>query len=81
MSETPIKHGTPGAYTNRKCRCKVCRKAWSKHVKEERDRRSKSKVPAHVHGTLNGYVNYRCRCIQCKSAVSSYTSERRLVKA
>jgi hypothetical protein len=24
----PMKHGTTGAYTNHRCRCKECKKAW-----------------------------------------------------
>ena len=27
----PIKHGTPGAYNNRKCRCDLCCAAWTAH--------------------------------------------------
>lgn len=28
-----IGHGTPGMYSNHKCRCDLCRKAWSKYVR------------------------------------------------
>lgn len=28
----PIQHGTPGGYSNRKCKCDQCRRAWTTYI-------------------------------------------------
>ena len=35
-SGRPIKHGTAGAYTNRKCRCAQCTQAWAFYIAERK---------------------------------------------
>lgn len=35
-TKNPIKHGTYNSYTNRKCRCELCKKAASTYMKKYR---------------------------------------------
>ena len=41
MNEVP--HGTAGGYTNHRCRCVECRRAWSLHISEYRTKRDNPK--------------------------------------
>jgi DNA-binding winged helix-turn-helix (wHTH) protein len=59
-------HGTPGGYSNRKCRCRACRDANAAAVSVARERRAKTPFELIPHGE-NGYGNYGCRCPRCKA--------------
>lgn len=56
------------AYTNRGCRCQVCRQEAVAYVRRRRAARLSAPIPDSVHGTDNGYTNYACRCEQCRQA-------------
>jgi hypothetical protein len=67
-------HGTYATYTNRNCRCDLCKKAASEYAKAKKlkglpegDKR---------HGTRNGYFNWGCRCDDCKLIGKEYASSR-----
>jgi len=62
---TAFKHGI-GAYSNRGCRCDVCKSAAKDKRKKEKDRLSGSEPPE--HGTNRAYCVYGCRCGICVSA-------------
>lgn len=66
----PIPHGTAGGYTNHKCRCDDCKRAFADAMwKANRKRRERGLPPgAPQHGTANGYGNYGCRCDLCLDA-------------
>lgn len=32
----PMRHGVPGTYSNRKCRCEECTKAWASYIAERK---------------------------------------------
>jgi len=61
-----IKHGTEGAYSKKKCRCDLCKKAVCDYRKN---------TPIKKHGTKWGY-DKGCRCDQCKKAKSQYWHKR-----
>lgn len=63
-------HGTIGGYSNHKCRCDACSKAFSEYQREAGKRRKNAPTPEHIHGTYNGYTNYGCRCTACRLAQS-----------
>jgi hypothetical protein len=62
---SPIRHGTPSAYTHRRCRCDLCRKAWRTCQRDYLARR------AHLHGTKRNY-DLGCRCPTCHQAQLAY---------
>lgn len=67
-------HGTPGGYSNRKCRCNDCRMAWNKYCADrKRNKRANyTPKPEDEHGTEKNYQN-GCSCAECKAAHSRYT--------
>jgi hypothetical protein len=72
------RHGTPGGYTNHRCRCPECREAQRRYVVE--DYRPRIREPGlpdddERHGTYNAYSNYRCRCEQCRAANTEYARD------
>ena len=70
-------HGTPGGYTNHRCRCDACRAALRDYQRDRRQQRIASATPDRVHGTANGYGNYGCRCDRCRAA---WTENERLLR-
>lgn len=62
MFEQNIKHGTESAYSKKKCRCDLCKKAVSDYRKN---------APLKKHGTKWGY-DKGCRCELCKKAKADY---------
>ena len=68
-------HGR-SAYSNRGCRCEVCRAAVVEYSREWRSRWHLDEDDSR-HGSINGYVNYRCRCVACRAAKAAYMRERR----
>ena len=71
MITTEKWHGTAGGYSNHRCRCDRCRKAWAVEVAASKNRRAARPIPPRVHGTQNGYGNYKCRCPECTRAWST----------
>lgn len=80
-SRRPIKHGTRDGYTNRGCRCALCRRAFAdahreythrtgrrKPMEVELARRAESKANK-PHGTETKY-GYGCRCDECRAAAT-----------
>jgi hypothetical protein len=79
-------HGTVNGYSNRKCRCSDCRKAWAAQVQQAKLRRMADRVevngrlvhPTAPHGTANAYGNYGCRCWPCTDKwVADVTARRK----
>lgn len=68
--DTEAWHGTPGGYSNHKCRGERCRTAWrTEMAKNQARRRAKGLPPGDSrHGTANGYRNYHCHCDLCTLA-------------
>lgn len=62
-------------YTNRGCRCEVCRAAQAAYMREYKSRIFLMPGDSR-HGTDNGYNNYGCRCAKCRAARSEYRSRR-----
>lgn len=67
-------------YTNRGCRCAICRAANVKYNKKARERRSQMEIPEDRHGIYTTYVNYSCRCDLCRKANTDYARGRREAK-
>lgn len=69
-------HGTPGGYTNRRCRCAQCKGANKKAQLKFRERRYAERIrvgqrlihPDAEHGSASSYTNYGCRCLRCVDA-------------
>lgn len=74
-----IWHGTPGGYSNHKCRCDECRLAWNQYCIERRKRRKLEFQAGEIevtHGTSTAYA-YGCRCFVCVEA--KYSARRQLL--
>lgn len=63
-------HGTPGGYSNHRCRGERCRAAWrAEMAKNQAQRLAQGLAPGDSrHGTANGYRNYGCHCAACTRA-------------
>jgi hypothetical protein len=62
------KHGTAGGYTNHRCRCDDCRRAWSEdHARRTAERAALLAADPGLapHGSASTYRNYLCRCTAC----------------
>lgn len=46
LKHKPIQHGTMGGYTNRGCRCALCREVWNEYTKQWHRARSRHKRKA-----------------------------------
>jgi hypothetical protein len=62
-------HGL-SAYSNRGCRCDVC-KAAKAESRRKRNHRNPNGVIA-KHGTISRYSNNKCRCDECRAAAAEY---------
>lgn len=60
-------HGTPGGYTNHKCRCAPCTGAHAAAMQRRKMERAAFPASQVPHG-VNGYSNYCCRCLVCRTA-------------
>jgi hypothetical protein len=73
MNTTPLEgtftHGRTG-YTNKGCRCDVCRAGNSEYQKELNViRKAKGLPPGDWrHGKASSYINWGCRCTPCCEA-------------
>jgi len=67
-------HGTPGGYSNHRCRCDACRTAWNLQSSTYRRRRRANYVYREddPHGTEAGYQR-GCTCIECKRSHAKCT--------
>lgn len=75
-------HGTYSHYTNRGCRCRLCRAAARLYGRAVRERRKTMAVPSTVtHGLLGTYTNWNCRCEPCRAAKAAYDREYRAHEA
>lgn len=66
-------HGTPGGYTNHRCRCEPCRNAWNTYFRGRRSRRADAPTDGDNtrHGRSSTYCN-GCRCAECTKAHAAY---------
>jgi hypothetical protein len=61
------RHGSYSTYVNHRCRCELCRRAWTEYCQRRKgERELKSDDPR--HGNYATYINYSCRCELCRSA-------------
>jgi hypothetical protein len=67
-----IAHGTASKYSNDRCRCEDCRKAWAEYTtSRKRQRRAFVKangLPSSVEHGESAYTNWGCRCDVCRAA-------------
>jgi hypothetical protein len=64
------RHGTTNGYSNWKCKCPLCRRAWADYVAvraRERRREAMGNYNSSVHGQLRTY-NKGCLCGRCQEA-------------
>jgi len=67
------RHGTVNGYSNLKCRCFVCKQAWTEYNREQRLVRFLQLTPDDPrHGSRSTYLNYGCRCGLCRTAANTY---------
>jgi hypothetical protein len=68
-----VRHGTINGYTNLKCRCDLCRRAWADYSAEMC---STAVLPPGDprHGRYTTYTNYACRCDLCREARADYSA-------
>jgi hypothetical protein len=59
------RHGTENGYSNLRCRCQHCRRAWAFTVRKRRGRKRSEPTPVDAHGTVSGYSYWGCRCPKC----------------
>jgi len=77
------RHGTVNGYTNVKCRCDRCRKAWRAVVnqyKKDRIQRLMHNPKLAEHGKYTTYANWGCRCEPCKTAWKTYYAAKKEAK-
>jgi hypothetical protein len=73
-------HGTPGGYSNHKCKCIPCKGAWNEYNMARRELRVKAFAEGRVvikHGTYMGYKEYKCPCEACRYFGSMYNKLKR----
>lgn len=63
-----VYHGTSNGYANFRCRCDLCKQAYSEWRKSRLDSYSLK------HGTVTAY-KYGCRCESCKEARANQFKE------
>jgi hypothetical protein len=69
MTPDDPRHGTVNGYTNLKCRCKSCRRAWADAaIRKRKARASRLSATPVEHGTESTYTNWACRCAECRAA-------------
>lgn len=71
MSAAGKWHGTPGGYTNHRCKCRPCRDAFAadqQRMRANRAARLAEDPTLAPHGKANTYTNWRCRCDDCRRA-------------
>lgn len=64
-------HGSASTYTNHKCRCDECRRAWAECVQRRKIDRAgilAEDPTAAEHGKETTYSNWSCRCDPCTEA-------------
>lgn len=65
-----IPHGKYTKYSNDKCRCAECRKAWSEYTSQRRTKRwawtAVNGLPSSVEHGVWAYFNWGCRCDVCR---------------
>lgn len=72
------RHGTHNGYVNLKCRCQLCKTAWSAWYLEARERRHQRLLAdpsLATHGKATTYSNWKCRCRPCTDAFSAASRE------
>ncbi len=74
--EREVEHGSRSSYTNRGCRCMLCRESERIYARERNSLRQYGPRKM-THGTLSGYDYHGCRCEACKFAVKHYAHQRR----
>lgn len=62
-------HGL-SAYSNRGCRCDVCKAAKSASRQKRNVRRANGTTAP--HGSISRYSNNKCRCDECRAAAAEY---------
>ena len=74
-----FEHGV-SAYSNHRCRCDVCRSAFSEYqrnARRERRERLRQDPELAQHGLAATYHNWSCRCRPCTDAASTETMARK----
>jgi hypothetical protein len=59
------RHGSENGYSNLRCRCQHCRRAWAFTYQKRRERKRSEPTPVDAHGTVSGYSYWGCRCPKC----------------
>jgi hypothetical protein len=80
-------HGTPGGYTNHKCRCDYCVIAWNSYCAGLKTKRREGAVKGEkrdigevAHGSVGGYQK-GCKCDECRKAHNTYSLELKINSA
>jgi hypothetical protein len=55
-----FKHGTPSAYSNHKCRCPDCTRAWAKDCRKRRNS-TPERIESHIRRNRAYYFTHRDR--------------------
>lgn len=80
-----VVHGTSTGYSHYKCKCELCKEAFSKQQKrnyyrrkaiEQAKREAGLEADTIEHGTVSGYSKKMCRCKLCTEAYNTYYRER-----
>jgi hypothetical protein len=68
-----MRHGTPNAYTNGRCRCADCRAAHAAQMRDARARWAEKLADDNSirHGLCSTYTNYGCRCDACRAGAAA----------
>lgn len=75
-------HGSAGGYTNHRCRCDDCRRAWNEAVatwRVARKLRHRLGYKGFKHGAT-GYREWNCRCTTCRAGAAADKRRERAAK-
>lgn len=76
ISRVTIRHGTPGAWQTKRCRCQVCDHARREYKRAERARRLDRFNPdRYEHGLMATY-QAGCNCDDCAEVMRLFLAER-----
>jgi hypothetical protein len=80
-----IAHGTASKYSNDKCRCADCRRAWVEYNRLRRATRwawtAEGGLPATVKHGSSAYYNWGCHCPICLQTVAAAAARNRALRA
>ncbi len=83
------RHGTTNGYTNLRCRCDACRKAWADYFREKNHRTGRTRPIAEHHAAIRAAAEGRdnhgterrykfgCRCDECMRGAAKARERRR----